>query len=51
MFEIERFGLLNDGTKWLAALSVLKRCPWDEKVNLKAQENHGSARVMAAPSQ
>jgi hypothetical protein len=24
MFGIERFGLLSDGTKWLAALSGLK---------------------------
>jgi len=33
MFEIERFGLLNDGMKWLAALSGLKHCPWGERVN------------------
>jgi hypothetical protein len=38
MFEIEHFGLLNDGKKWLAAPSVLKRCPWDEKVNWKLEK-------------
>ncbi|WP_138995804.1 hypothetical protein [Sphingomonas sp. PAMC 26621] len=51
MFEIEHFGLLNDGTKWLAAPSVLKRYPWGEKVKLEVQESYGSARVMAAASQ
>jgi hypothetical protein len=33
MFGIERFGLLSDGSKWLAALSGLKHCPWGERVN------------------